>query len=124
MMRQLFVIGTALFWLAVGGIWLGSRLAVPAPVPAPPPVPAAERRIPLAEVARHATPDNCWMAIDGAVYDITTYLPDHPSKPAFIEPWCGREASQAYRTKTKGRPHSAEADRLLPTYRIGLVAKQ
>lgn len=33
--------------------------------------------------------------------------------------WCGKEATDAYRTKTKGRPHSPYADQLLPTYRIG-----
>lgn len=114
MMRRLFVIATLLFWLAVAFFWLGSRFAVPTP-----PAPAAVRSITLAEVARHATPEDCWMAIDGGVYDVTTYLPEHPSKPSVIEPWCGKEATQAYRTKSKGRPHSSEADLLLPSYRIG-----
>ena len=51
------------------------------------------------------------MAIHGKVLDITTYLPDHPSRPEVIERWCGKEASEAYDTKTKGRRHSQEADR-------------
>ncbi|MCK7475141.1 MAG: hypothetical protein MZV49_20135 [Rhodopseudomonas palustris] len=79
-------------------------------------------RFGAAELAQHATPQSCWMAINGAVYDITAYLPDHPSRPQIIEAWCGKEASDAYATKTRGRPHSREADQLLPKYRIGRFA--
>ena len=38
-----------------------------------------------------------------------------------IVPWCGKEASQAYQTKNKGRSHSPQADQLLANYPIGLV---
>lgn len=62
------------------------------------------------------------MAIDGSIYDLTPYLPDHPSKPSIILPWCGKDASEAYRTKTKGRSHSPEADQLLVNYRIGALS--
>lgn len=114
MMRRLFLTATPLFWLAIAFFWLGSRFAAQTP-----PAPVAVQSIVLAEVARHASPEDCWMVIDGGVYDVTAYLPEHPSKPSVVEPWCGREATQAYRTKTKGRPHSSEADQLLPSFRIG-----
>lgn len=63
------------------------------------------------------------MAIRGAVYDLSTYLPEHPSRPDIVLPWCGKEASEAYNTKMKGRPHSPYADELLAKYRIGSFAK-
>ena len=50
---------------------------------------------------------------------MTAYLPDHPSRPEVIEAWCGKEASNAYDTKTKGRRHSETADRLLEGNFIG-----
>lgn len=117
MMRKLFYLGTGLFWLAVLAFWAGSRTqqstaASPAPV-------RSERVISLTEVARHASADDCWMVIDSNVYDLTMYLPEHPSRPSIILPWCGREASEAYHTKTKGRPHSPDANELLAKYRIG-----
>ncbi len=59
------------------------------------------------------------MAIRGSVYDLATYLPSHPSRPQAIEPWCGKDATDAYNTKTKGRQHSNRADILLLKYRIG-----
>lgn len=121
MTRKLFLLATVLFWLAVLAAWAGSRWW-----PAPPtePVLAAEKRFTPAEVARHASADDCWMAIGEQVYDLTSYLPEHPTRPAIIVPWCGKEASEAYRTKNKGRPHSPEADQLLAAYRIGRLAAE
>ena len=113
-MRTLFLIATTLFWLSVATLGARALTAPPATAPAP-----AERLIGPAELARHHTPGDCWLDIAGAVYDLSAYLPQHPADPALLAAWCGKEASAAYRTKTKGRPHSAYADQLLPKYRIG-----
>jgi cytochrome b involved in lipid metabolism len=118
MMRWLFLLGTSLFWIAVLVLWAAARWLPP--VVERPPV-AAESRLTINEVARHASPEDCWMAIDRGVYELTRYLPEHPSKSGIVEPWCGQEATEAYRTKMKGRPHSAEADNLLTQYRIGVL---
>ena len=120
MMRRLFIFATLSFWLAVGG-FATSGWWLPGEVHAPPPDRAA-RTYPLAEVARHGEAGDCWMAIDGQVYDLSGYLPDHPSDPEVIVAWCGREATQAYQTKGRGRAHSARADRLLAAYRIGALS--
>ncbi|MBK9027775.1 Cytochrome b5 [Candidatus Propionivibrio aalborgensis] len=120
MMRKLFILGTALFWLCILITWIagrGGEVAVEAPVA------ASEKRFSLVELAQHSAGEDCWMAIEGKVYDLSAYLPKHPSKPSIIVPWCGREASQAYRTKTKGRKHSAEADGLLGAYLIGVLGE-
>ena len=61
------------------------------------------------------------MAIERTVYDLTRYLPEHPSRSGIVEPWCGKEATEAYRTKMKGRPHSPEAGQLLTQFRIGVL---
>ena len=34
--------------------------------------------IPVAEVAKHAEPDNCWIVVNNKVYDLTKFAPDHP----------------------------------------------
>ena len=136
-MRKLFLVATSLFWAAVMAFAVAATSNPPAAAPltpatapatpssaqAPAAVKPAEKRFALAEVARHASEADCWMAINGVVYDLTAYLPDHPSRPSVVLPWCGKEATEAYKTKTKGRPHSPGADQLLPTYRIGVLAK-
>ncbi|WP_313953990.1 cytochrome b5 domain-containing protein [Accumulibacter sp.] len=118
-MRPLFLFATASFWLVVLG-FAASDLWLPAAPQALPPVTTSKAHS-LAEVARHKTPDDCWMAIGGQVYDLSSYLPEHPSDPDVIVAWCGREATPAYLTKGKGRAHSARADRLLTEYRIATL---
>lgn len=119
-MRKLFFYSSALFWLGILVTWAASNRA---PEDSAGGLASVDKRIGLDEVARHATAADCWMSINGAVYDITSYLPDHPSNPRIILPWCGKEATEAYRTKTRGRPHSAEADALLEKYRVGVAER-
>jgi len=119
-MRKLFIFATAIFWLGVAGFWLTSFFLPAEPLPAVSPVAeTADKNFAFAEIARHGREGDCWMVIEGQVYDITAYLPDHPSEPELILPWCGKEATQAWQTKGKGRPHSSHANQLLAKYRIG-----
>lgn len=119
-MRKLFIFSTGAFWLVVAGFWLANFFLSPESFPAVSPVvEPADRSYTLAEVAGHGKEDDCWMAIEGQVYDIAAYLPDHPSEPDLILPWCGKDATQAWQTKGKGRPHSSRANQLLAKYRIG-----
>lgn len=118
-MRRLYYFSTAIFCLALFGFWLAAYLQPNVETGGQ----EIERLIPASELSRHNSQEDCWMAINGQVYDVTDYLPEHPSRPSVILPWCGREASEGYRTKGKGKPHSATADQLLPTLRIGTYAE-
>lgn len=118
-MRPLYLASTALFWLLVTALWAASLWLPPAGLSL---TGAGEKTYTPTELAGHATADDCWMAIRGDVYDVTAYLPEHPSRPAVVLPWCGKEATEAYNTKTKGRPHAPYADELLAGYRIGKLA--
>ena len=119
MMRSVFLGSTVLFWLAVTAFW-SSTLWLPRGQ-AGDGASAAGTIYTLADVGRHAGVGDCWMVIDAVVYDFSDYLPQHPADPSLMLDWCGKEASEAYRTKTKGRPHSPYADQLLPRYRIGAL---
>ena len=37
-----------------------------------------KQKISPAEVAKHNKPDDCWVVINGYVYDLTRFLPNHP----------------------------------------------
>lgn len=37
-----------------------------------------EGKISASEVAKHATPDDCWILVNGKVYDLTKFAPNHP----------------------------------------------
>ena len=49
----------------------------------------ADIKISLAELAMHNSRSDCWIAFEGQVYDITTFLPNHPGSAAVIIPYCG-----------------------------------
>jgi len=73
----------------------------------------------LNEVKLHQTPEDCWMAIEGQVYDLSNYLPDH-DRYLDIREWCGQEATADYNSKAgRNRAHSPRADEILAEYLIG-----
>jgi predicted heme/steroid binding protein len=76
----------------------------------------------LEEVATHASSADCWMAIDGAVYDVSAYLSEH-DRELDIRPWCGLDVSEDYNTEAgRGKDHSLKADELLAGYKIGILS--
>ena len=75
------------------------------------------------EIAEHDSLDSCWKVINGKVYDFTNYIPDHPTPPEVMERWCGKESSEAMRTKGYGRDHSAAAWAMIDDYLVGTVAE-
>ncbi len=43
----------------------------------------------LSELSTHNSLSDCWVAYDGKVYDITSFLPNHPGGINRILPYCG-----------------------------------
>ncbi len=80
--------------------------------------------ITMEELARHDHEDSCWNAIDGKVYDVTDYIPDHPTDPEVMYEWCGRESTEAWETKGYGRPHSRRAERMLEPMLVGRLKEK
>lgn len=107
------------FWASVTSIWGYAALAAGAPDRNAADSGGDTRSISARELGGHDSSDDCWMAIDGVVYDLTAYIPEHPTPPAILTEWCGKVATEPYRTKGYGRPHSPAADALLAGYRIG-----
>ncbi|MDO8593212.1 MAG: cytochrome b5-like heme/steroid binding domain-containing protein [bacterium] len=93
-----------------------------APFP-PPPKPAGPAPLSAAGVAKHSLAGDCWLIVSGKVYDVTSYLSAHPGGAGTIVPYCGQEATQAFRTKDVGRPHSSYAESLLGDYYAGDLVK-
>ncbi|MFZ2199674.1 MAG: cytochrome b5-like heme/steroid binding domain-containing protein [Microgenomates group bacterium] len=81
------------------------------------PVPKPESVYTLDEVAKHPTGDNCWMAIDGNVYDVSAFTDKHPKGTKYLT-GCGKETSVLY---NKIKKHAGVAE-LLSTFKIGKLA--
>ncbi|MBE0487517.1 MAG: cytochrome b5 domain-containing protein [Halomonas sp.] len=80
--------------------------------------------ITLGELAEHDAAESCWKAIHGRVYDITDYVSNHPTDPAVILEWCGREATEGWDNKRPGVPHSARAEGMLEAYLVGRLVDE
>jgi len=48
------------------------------------------------ELAHHSTPDDCWIAVRGKVYDVTRYLDFHPGGRDVLTAHGGRDATAAF----------------------------
>lgn len=73
-----------------------------------------------AEIAKHNSAGDCWLLIDGKIYNVSSYLSAHPGGAGIIIPLCGKEATQVFNTKGgRGAPHSDYAASLLINYLVG-----
>lgn len=57
----------------------------------------AKKKITLEQVAEHSKPDDCWLVIDGKVYDVTPFLDNHPGGPEIVTDHAGARGHRARR---------------------------
>ncbi|MDQ1250621.1 MAG: hypothetical protein QG597_5000 [Actinomycetota bacterium] len=73
----------------------------------------------LAEVQQHATSGDCWTAIDGKVYDLTTWEDKHPGGAERIVSLCGTDGTAAF---TAQHNTQEEPNETLAEYQIGTLS--
>lgn len=44
----------------------------------------------------HKSQENCWIVLSGKVYDVTSYLEEHPGGINKIMEWAGGDATKAF----------------------------
>ncbi len=84
----------------------------------------------MAEISKHNRQTDCWLLINGKVYDITSYFGSHPGGSGVMAATCGTDATNAYMTQdpyassTGNRSaHSSKAQSLLTEYYLGDLNK-
>lgn len=76
-----------------------------------------------AELSKHKSPQDCWVAINGNIYNVTAYLDKHPGGSDLILMVCGQDATKAFNTQGgTGGQHSSSAKQELEKYKIGTLA--
>ena len=58
------------------------------------PAEPAGRILTLEELAQHKTLKSCWIAVNGAVYDATPYMDEHPGGSEQIMNFAGKDATK------------------------------
>jgi cytochrome b involved in lipid metabolism len=75
------------------------------------------------QISKHGTANDCYMAINGKVYDVTSFFGSHPGGDPNLLMGCGKDATSAFETKGgNGADHSQRAYKLLAQYYIGDLA--
>jgi len=67
------------------------------------------------ELSRHATEEDLWIVIDGYVYDITSFVAQHPGGVQTLVKYAGKDGSKAFHAL----PHSVAASKILKAYQLG-----
>eukprot|EP00035_Acanthoeca_spectabilis_P025942 m.460580 g.460580 ORF g.460580 m.460580 type:complete len:520 (-) comp22071_c0_seq1:63-1622(-) len=57
---------------------------------------AGSRTVSLTELRRHATREDCWTSIHGKVYNVTTFLDEHPGGAKVILKYAGQDSSRGF----------------------------
>lgn len=71
------------------------------------------------EISKHSSRNDCWMVIEGKVYDVTSYIDNHPGG-LIIARFCGKDATSGFNQRgRKKEPHSPKAREILKNYYIG-----
>lgn len=86
--------------------------------PAPPAEDEDEVRISFAEVEQNNTPESCWTVIEGRVYDITSFISQHPGGAGAISSICGQDGTTEFQGQAS---HSSSATQQLESLYIGIV---
>lgn len=72
------------------------------------------RVISVKELALHSSKEDCWVAVSGKVYDITSWIPKHPGGLLPILDTAGQDVTDAFTAF-----HPSRVKNLLPKYYIG-----
>jgi len=73
----------------------------------------------MAEVAKHNSRTDCWSVIEGKVYNLSTWVSQHPGGQGVILGMCGVDATAAFRGKHGTAPSAVGA---LAKFAIGSLS--
>jgi 4-hydroxysphinganine ceramide fatty acyl 2-hydroxylase len=74
------------------------------------------------DVAQHASATSCWVARAGKVYDITTFLPDHPGGDDIVVKYAGQDIGAVMKDPAQ-HEHSAAAYDMLDEFSVGRLGE-
>lgn len=74
----------------------------------------------MAQVSTHSGASSCWTAINGGVYDVTTWVNQHPGGKQAILSLCGKDGSAFFNGQHGGQARPASE---LAGFKIGALAQ-
>lgn len=72
--------------------------------------------ITMLQVSEHDSREDCWVAIDGEVYDLTKWVPNHPGGPSRVARLCGTDATDMFANQ---HGDAERPNKVLEEYHLG-----
>ena len=83
----------------------------------------SEKVFNMTEVNLHYSKEDCWLVIEGGVYDVTSIISKHPGGEIIVSA-CGTDATEKFNNRpTTGTSHSALARKMLQSLRLGSLSE-
>lgn len=126
--KYISIITGSLLVIIVGSIVLGNKLAKNNTVKLPPSAindivapgtNISSGSISLLTVTKHNSRSSCWSVIDGSVYDLTSWIPNHPGGEGAILSLCGLNGSEKFNEQHGG---NSKILKLLSGFKIGTLS--
>ncbi|XP_077210165.1 cytochrome b5-like isoform X2 [Tasmannia lanceolata] len=76
-----------------------------------------EKVFTLEDVSKHDTNKDCWLIINGKVYDVTKFLEDHPGGDEVLVSATGKDATDDF----EDVGHSTSARAMMDEYYVGVI---
>lgn len=108
--------------IVIAGVMLSAcsqtspAVSTPTPAASASPATAQNKSYTTTDVSNHATPTDCWTIINSNVYDITSYIPQHPGGNSIVS-ICGKDGTEAFNSVG----HSQRASDILTGFQIGTL---
>ncbi|KAL7148903.1 hypothetical protein ABFS83_05G004400 [Erythranthe nasuta] len=80
-------------------------------------MPTLTKLITMKEASEHNTAEDCWVVIDGKVYDVSAYLDEHPGGDDVLLKATGKDATEEF----EDAGHSKTARELMEEFCIGEI---
>ncbi|GAA96237.1 uncharacterized protein L969DRAFT_43736 [Mixia osmundae IAM 14324] len=97
--------------------------AVDSTAPGPRKVNKRQRIFLAADVAKHARPGDCWVTRQGKVYNVTSFVEDHPGGDDLILGWAGKDVEQVMNDPVE-HSHSDSAFEMMEEYQVGIIGTE
>ncbi len=80
--------------------------------------PAANAEYSMSDVQQHGSASDCWLVVSGSVYNVTSFIPNHPGGEEILK-GCGRDATSLFSRQPQHEGPDAQA--ALTSLKIGTL---
>lgn len=73
----------------------------------------------LSAIANHNNKQDCWLVVEGGVYNVTGFEDKHPGGAEAILNNCGKDATEMFNSIKDGEGHPVNARNMLKNFLVG-----